>query len=247
VQHDSRAGGAFPTTQLSAVRGAASTNAEERRRSWDALVAAYWRPAYVHARLRWRLAPEDAEDAVQAFFERAVTKGFWDGFEASKGRFRTFFRVCLDRDLSNHARAETRLKRGGGARHVALEAAIEAEEALSRTGGPAAPSPDEVFDREWRRTIFGLALSTLDAECTAKGRALAFRVLVAYDLADPDERPTYAQLGRELGETATTITNQLAYARRELRRVVIERLEAITATPEELESEVRSLLGGEPR
>jgi hypothetical protein len=45
----------------------------------------------------------------------------------------------------------------------------------------------------------------------------------------------------------TTVTNQLAYARRELRRLVLENLSEITATDDELRSESRVLLGTEER
>jgi RNA polymerase sigma factor (sigma-70 family) len=228
--------GGFPTTRVSALEGAWSDDEPVRRRSWEALVAAYWKPAYKHVRVRWRKSPEDAADRVQSFFERAVEKELWTGYDVGRARFRTFFRVCLDRFVSNEERAARREKRGGGARPLDFDAA---EDELARAGAVA--SPEDAFDREWRRQLFQLAIADLEAECSARGKRACWDAFARYDLAD-GERPTYEELGRELGLPATTITNHLAFARRELKRLVLARLEEITASPEELREEARLLL-----
>jgi hypothetical protein len=66
-------------------------------------------------------------------------------------------------------------------------------------------------------------------------------VFEQYDLADGD-RPRYADLAREHGIAETTVVNYLAWARRELRRRVVERLSEVTAGEAELRSETRALL-----
>jgi RNA polymerase sigma factor (sigma-70 family) len=234
--------GKFPTTRWSAVVGARSADGLERQRSWAALVEAYWKPAYKHVRVRWKACPADAEDAIQGFFERAMEKDFFAAYDPQRARFRTFFRVCLERFVANEAKARGRLKRGGAANGLPLEFAA-AEEELARAGADAWESPEECFEREWRRNVFALAVEALGAECEAKGKAAWFSLFQRYDLGEPSERPTYDELALELGVPVTTITNRLAYARRELRRLVIERLSEITASDDDLRSEARLLLG----
>jgi ABC-type transporter Mla subunit MlaD len=74
-----------------------------------------------------------------------------------------------------------------------------------------------------------------------------FEVFRRYDLAESAEtRPTYADVGRALGLTATTVTNHLAAARRQFRRFVLDRLRDLTTTDEEYETEAKRLLGGLP-
>jgi RNA polymerase sigma factor (sigma-70 family) len=233
-------GGGFPTTRWSAVVGARSDDEGERQRSWEALVAAYWRPAYKHVRLRWRKSPEEAEDLVQGFFERAMAKDFFDRYDPSVARFRTFFRTCLDRHTGDEAKAQSRLKRGGGARIASLD--FDAAESELAVGGTEA-SIEDTFDREWRRSVFTLGVEALRQECAAKGKDPCFRAFERYDLRDPTERPTYETLAAELGVSVPTVTNHLAYARRELRRLVLVKLEEITASHEELRDEARALLG----
>ena len=55
--------------------------------------------------------------------------------------------------------------------------------------------------------------------------------------------PTYAELARRLGLSPTDVTNELAAARREFRRLVLEALREQCATDEEFEAESRALTG----
>jgi hypothetical protein len=52
-------------------------------------------------------------------------------------------------------------------------------------------------------------------------------------------------LAQEFGLDQTTVTNYLAAARRDFRRLVLEKVREITATEEEFRNEARSLLGVE--
>jgi RNA polymerase sigma factor (sigma-70 family) len=228
----------FPTTRWSAILGARSADEPERVRSWSALLAAYWRPAYKHVRIRWKKPREDAEDLIQSFFERAMEKDFFASYDPETARFRTFLKVCVDRFVMNEVKAAGRQKRGGGAELLSFDfETAEREISLAAEG-----SPDDLFDREWRRTLFTLAVEALRAHCEEKGKLACFTAFERYDLAE-HERPTYDALGRELGIPATTVTNHLAYARRELRRLVLVKLEEITATHEEYRDEAKALLG----
>jgi RNA polymerase sigma factor (sigma-70 family) len=229
----------FPTTRSSAVVGARSSDPEERARSWAALARAYWKPAYKHLRVRWGASAEDAEDTVQGFFERSVEKESFASYEPERARFRTFFRTCLDRYAANEAKARRRQKRGGGATPVALEA----EEELAKAGAQAWESPEDCFDREWQREIVALSVLELRRACEANGKAAAYLLFERYDLADPSSRPTYESLADDVALPVTTVTNHLAYARRELRRIALSKLEDVTATDAELRAETKALLG----
>jgi RNA polymerase sigma factor (sigma-70 family) len=238
---DSLDGGRFPTTRRSAVLGVRSPDEAERRRSWEVVVSAYWKPAYKHVRLKWRRSPEDASDLVQGFFERALGKGLFDRYEPERARFRTFVRVCLDGYVSNERKAERRLKRGGDARVVSLDFdAAERELAHVDAGADV----EALFDREWRRSLFEWGVDALGERARTAAEKSGFEIFRRYDLSDSSERPTYDAIASELGIPVTTVTNQLAWARRELKRLVLERLAELTASPEELSSEARSLGGG---
>ena len=247
--------GSFPATRHSVVAGIASANIEIRRVAFDALVSAYWRPVYKYVRIKWRADRDDAADLTQEFFSRAFEKGSLGRFDPARARFRTFLRVCLDGFVANEHKAASRIKRGGGVSFVPLDfAAAEREMGALPIGSGVtdaalAPSADDdaLFRQEWVRALFADAVTALRESCAATGKLAQFEVFQRYDLDDGgDARPTYAQLGTELGIPTTQVTNHLAFARRELRRFVLERLRNVCATDDEFRLEARELLGMEP-
>ncbi len=235
----------FPATRHSILRDLRGDHAERRRAAADVLCAAYWKPVYAYLRLRWRLDAEDAEDATQSFLARAVERAFFDRYDPAHARFRTFLRVCLDRFIANEMKAAGRLKRGGGVRTVALESVdfAGAEAELAGRAPSADADVDALFHREWVRHLFARAVDALRAELLATGRDHQLRAFERYDLADDEERPTYAALAAELGTTAVQVTNYLAAARRAFRRHVLDQLRALTGSDAEFRAEARELLG----
>jgi RNA polymerase sigma factor (sigma-70 family) len=237
--------GAFPPTRHSVLRAVRSDDEASRGRAWEALVESYWRPVYKYIRLRFHVPPEDAEDLTQGFFARALEKEFFAEFDPARGRFRTFLRTCLDRHVGHERRAGRRKKRGGGAVCLSLDFA-GAEGELGPEPVATEVAYEELFQREWLRGIFQSAVSALEARAHASGRGVAFAVFWSYDIEGPDadSRKTYAALAAEHGLPVTQITNHLAWARRELRRLLLERVAACTASRAEYESAVRELIGG---
>jgi len=236
----------FPTTHRSVVAALGSTSAPERERARSLLVETYWKPVYKHLRLRWRVGPDDAEDLTQGFFAFALEKEFLAEYDAARARFRTYLRVCLDRWASNVVAAARREKRGGGARPLSLDFA-RAESDLRASPEPAAASLDETFDREWLRCVMDVALARLRAACERAGRPQRFAAFERYYVADaaPGARPTHADLARELGLSAGDVNNELAAARREFRRALLEALQSLTSSDDELRAEARFVLGSD--
>ncbi len=236
-------GGRFPATRHSAVLAAQSDDVVERERGLAILVETYWRPAYKYLRIRFRESNEDAKDLTQGFFTRALEKDFFDGYDAEKGSFRTYLRTCLDRFVANEKKAAGRAKRSPGTPLIPLD--FEgAEGELARREPPDPGTLEEVFHAEWVRGLFALSVEKLREECMLRGKDLPYRLFERYELdRDPDEKLTYERLAEEFQIPATQVTNFLAFARREFRRIVLERLREITATDREFREEARSLLG----
>jgi RNA polymerase sigma factor (sigma-70 family) len=227
-------------TRHSLVLAAQSNDPATRSRAIEAIAAAYWRPVYKYVRMKWNIAPEDAADFTQEFFTRLLEKEFLDSYESSKGRLRTFLRTCADRLFMNQARDCKRLKRGVGSAHLSLDF-VEAEQELAtelRSG-----SPEDSFDKEWVRSVFVLGLARLQASCESGGKLIHFELFERYDLEEADPKPSYVQLATEFGLATTDVTNYLAFARREFRRCVLDKLREMTTSEEEFRREAQALLG----
>lgn len=219
-----------------------SPEASERARGLGALAAAYWKPVYTYLRLRWNRTHEDAADLTQEFFARAVEKELIARFDPSKARLRTYLRLCVDGLVANEIKAASRQKRGGGVRLLSLDfenVRREVESDASR----AATSPEELFEREWVRSVFALAVERLEVSCEKSGKADRFRLFAAHDLERDGTRPPYADLALRFGLTVVDVTNGLASARRDFRRLVLDVLKEQTASDVEFKREARALLG----
>ncbi len=240
--------GGFPATRSPVVASMRSADHEVRRQAFGVLVSAYWKPVYKYLRLRWNTSPEDAQDLTQDFFTRALDKGFFAGYDASRARFRTYLRVCLDGFVANERRAAGRQKRGGGVEVAGL--AFEDAEGELRHHEPLVDADvDAYFHEEWVRHVFTLAVTAFEAECSAAGKQQQFALFKRYDVEgrDADELPTYAALAEQSGIRLTQVTNHLAWARRAFRRTVLATLREATASEEEFQEAVRDLLGSSAR
>jgi RNA polymerase sigma factor (sigma-70 family) len=233
----------FPATRHSIVAAMRSDGAEARRVGFDALVSAYWKPVFKYVRLKWHAPPEDAADLTQAFFLRAFEKSFFADFDPARARFRTYLRTCLDGFVSNARKADARLKRGGGVTMIPIDVE-EAEREIRHQAANAAEDFDAYFHREWLRGLFDQAASRLRDACVARGRPHRFTLFEQYDLAgENSDRPTYAELARRFNLSAVDVTNELAAARREFRRLVLESLREQCASDDEFDAAARALTG----
>ena len=232
----------FPSTHWSLIEGTRSPHAEERRRALDTLITAYWKPVYKYIRLHWKKENEPAKDLTQEFFARLVEKGLLDRFDPERARLRTYLRLCVDGLVMNEDKAAQRVKRGGDVTLLPLDFE-SAEGELHQLPLAAAGNPEELFSREFARSLFGLALERLRRELEEKGKGLHFELLELYDIEEGGKQLTYDEVARRYRIKPTDVTNYLAYARREFRRILLDELHGMTATEDEFRREAQTLLG----
>jgi RNA polymerase sigma factor (sigma-70 family) len=244
-------GGRFPPTQWSVIVAARSPDSGERQRALETLLAAYWKPVFKYARLRWNRGFEDAQDLTQGFFAGLLERKLLDRYDPEKSRLRTYLRLCVDSFVINEEKAARRQKRGGNALHLALDFdAAESELGAGAVDPAKVASPESLeafFETEWVRSLFGLAVDDLRRVCQAQGKEQAFRLFEKYDLDDERASTGYAQLAQELGITVSEVTNSLAWARREFRRIALERLRQTCGSEVEFRREARAVFGWEVR
>jgi RNA polymerase sigma factor (sigma-70 family) len=235
-------GDCFPATRWSVVEAARSQNPAERARALETLFAAYWKPVYKYVRLRWKRPPEDVQDLTQGFFMELLERSLLARFDPQKSRLRTYLRLCVDSFAANAEKATRRQKRGGNAAHVPLDFEAAEGELRSTSMDPAPESLEEFFEKEWIRSLFALAVEDLRKLCVEREREKTFHLFEAYDL-DGSDNISYAKLSSEYGIPVTDVTNALAWARREFRRIALERLQEICASEEEFQREARAVFG----
>ncbi|HWZ99824.1 MAG TPA: sigma-70 family RNA polymerase sigma factor [Candidatus Dormibacteraeota bacterium] len=243
-------GESFPLTRYSVLAAAGSSDNAERSRALDILFAAYWKPIYKYLRLKYSQAPQDAQDLTQGFFAELLERKLLSRFDPAKSRLRTYLRLCADSFALNEIKAASRKKRGGEFAHVPLDFSAAEDELRAQTIDPAAiPSPESLedfFEKEWIRSLFSSAVEELRKLCEARGKQKAFALFESYDL-DGEENISYAELATRHSMSATDVNNQMAWARREFRRIATERLRALSGSEEEFARESKSLFGEAPK
>ena len=245
-----RGGDRFPATRWSVLEAARSADSAEQERGLNTLFAAYWKPVYKYVRLRWNRIPEDAQDLTQGFFAELLERELLANYDSTKSKLRTYLRLCVDSFVMNESKAARRQKRGGDVQHVALDFPA-AENELSHVSMDAAsiPSPESLeafFEKEWIRSLFVLAVEDLRELCRQRQRERTFRLFEEYDLSG-DAEISYEALAERHGVSVTDVTNGLAWARREFRRIALERLQELCGGDEEFRREARALFGSVPR
>lgn len=231
----------FPATRFSAIEAASSKDEQMRRQGLESIVCAYWKPVYKTIRIKWCKSNDDAKDLTQAFFAIAIEKNYFADFDASKAKFRTFLRMCLNGFLQNEDKANRRLKRGGNFQILSIDFS-DAERELAYNDQADDRSPEAFFEREWLRSLYAQTVQVLENKLESQNKALYFEVFKRYDLAD-ENKPSYAEIADHLQLPVTQVTNLLAYARREFRQLLLQNLRTITANEREFREEVQALLG----
>ena len=235
---------AFPTTRHSVIERLRTEDDTPRRDAFGDLAAGYWKPVYKYLRVKWRLSPEAAEDATQAFFAEAFEKSWLERYEPAKARFRTFVRLCVDRLVMNMQQADGRAKRGGAARVISIDGFDfgTAEHELVAQTLSAPPEAEEMFKREFVRALFDRAVQAVREDCITRGRELHWQLFERYDLS-PSSGVSYATLAAEFDLTQGQVTGYLAQMRAAFRTHAVASLEALCLDRDEFRREARELLG----
>ena len=223
----------FPSTCWSRILGAGG---EPEREALDALSRLYWPPVCAYLQARWGLNAEAARDETQEFFVKLLEKNLLAKADPERGRFRSLVMTALDNAQMDRFRASKAAKRGGGAVHLSVDAhPLEPCD-------PRSSTPEQVLDREWRRTLVARALEQVRADLGAQDKELYFMVFEDY-FVHSDGDLDYSTLARRYGITHDDVSNYLRKAKQVYRLRLEEMVRETVRTAEDLELEMAWLFG----
>lgn len=240
---DPKAG--FPTTRWSRVARAADPAAPEARAAMAELCGSYWYPIYAMIRRKGHDA-DAALDLTQDYFARLLEKGVLAAADPGKGRFRAFLRTDCGFFLADARDRRGRLKRGGGAAVLSIDA--DGAEGRYRVEPAGGLTPEQLFDRAWAVAMLDRALRRLAEEYTRSGRAALFEQLEPTLTPGPRAEPQ-ATIAARLGMTEAAVQQAAARLRKRYGAMLREEVAATLETPDEaaVQDEIRDLfaaLGG---
>jgi len=234
-----QAGGFFATTHWSVVLAAKAGNSLQANVAMENLCRAYWPPLYAYIRREGHGATE-AQDLTQEFFARLLAKDYLQHLRHQEGKFRSFLLKLMKHFLSDERDKASAQKRGGGMTFVSLDETSAEERYLDASSNGL--SPDQIYDRRWAQMVMERALKRLREEYIAGGKAALFEQLK--DIQPGEHGITsYAEMGAQLGLAKGTIASAVHRLRKRHREILREAIAQTVARPEEIDEEIRNLLG----
>jgi RNA polymerase sigma-70 factor (ECF subfamily) len=225
----------FPTTHWSVVLAAEQGDSEPALAALEKLCQSYWYPLYAYVRRRGH-GPQDAEDLTQEFFARLLQHNWVALADRSKGRFRSFLLMVLNRFLAGEWDKIRAQKRGGGVRPVSL--ALETAETRYAREPATTTTPEQIFERQWALALLEQALDSLRSEHEQAGKGPLFDALKPALVGRSETQP-YADLAVQLGMTEAAVKVAVHRLRDRYRQKLRQAVAQTVADPAEVDSELR--------
>jgi RNA polymerase sigma-70 factor (ECF subfamily) len=203
----------------------------------ERLCRSYWHPIYAYLRRRGH-PPHDAEDLVQGFFAGLLRRKGLEKVGPDRGRFRSFLLASLNNHLSHEREKGQRLKRGGGAELVPIDA--EGEEERYRDQARHELTPEHLFERRWAEVVLERVVERVRADFASARQEERFEVLKDFLLGDP-KHVSYAEAGQKLGLSVPAVTSAIHRMRSRYRAIFRDEIAQTVGDPAEVDEEIRCL------
>ena len=189
--------------------------------------------AYIAALTR---GSSQADDLTQRFFEAVVLSGsLLARADHEKGRFRQYLKQAIRNYLIGEHRQQSRAM----AHEVHLDGVIDGWSAVAVD---ASPSPDDEMMRAWAQSLVAMALSQLERVCEEKDQREHFEMFVRRYVDDPDQPPSWREVGAPFGLDEKTARNRTDTVARQFRSRLRQLIASDIGAGEDVDHELQAVL-----
>lgn len=224
----------FAPTIWSTVLKAREGDEPSRMAALDRLFTRYRKPILLEIQFRCHSSQADAEDIAHEFIATWLRRDFLREVDPSKGRFRTFVKVCIHNFLEDLRARQHAAKRGGGVKHVSW---CEFLEHLP----DHQPPPGLQTDRAWASHILELCLHQLRKECADARRDALFVALKPLLAGEPDAVKLNA-VAASLGMSDGAVRMAARRMRDRLGEIIADEVRETVSVDEDWQDELRYLI-----
>jgi len=229
---------AFTTTHWSVVLEAQGESPAAQE-ALEKLCRIYWRPIYSFVR-REGARPEEAQDLTQGFFALLLERQDLRTVRKEKGRLRSYLLTALKHFLADEHRRAMAIKRGKGQRLIPLEELRTEERGDMEPTDPL--TAERIYERRWASTLLDRVLRGLEDQYRARGNDALFDSFNQL-LGDEPGAPSHAEIAARLGMTENAVSQAFHRFRQSYQSLLREEIAHTVATPADIESELRYLIG----
>ena len=229
---------ALPETRWTLVARAAADRTAVRVPALDDLLSSYIPALKAHLVYNMRMAPDRAEDMVQAFVEAKVLREkTLEQADQAKGRFRNFLLRVFSNYVISQIRKEKAQKRAPEKAPVSLS---EFPDMIAED-----PELERSFDVTWAQQMLDEVCRRMREECEEKQREdiwLIFEKRLVGPILYGAEPMDYDELVREFGfESPAQASNVLITAKRMFKRILTNCVRETVANEEQVDAEIDDL------
>jgi DNA-directed RNA polymerase specialized sigma24 family protein len=182
----------------------------------------------------------DAEDLTQEFFARLLIRGDLATVDRRKGKFRSFLLASMKHFLANEWDRVRAQKRGGGKQILSID--LEGSESKYAMEPRHDMTPDKLYDRRWALTVLDQVMAKLRKEMCAEGKTDQFEQMKTF-LKESKDDTTYTCVAENLGITETAARTAVHRLRKRYRQLLVAEIADTVETKQDVEQELRYLLG----
>ena len=230
-------GAAFLTTHWSLLEAAGSEQETDDKALIGLLLERYWKPVYCYLR-RHGYGNEDAKDLTQGFFHEIVLgHNLIETADKSKGRFRTYLLVSLDRYLIKVRQKQQAQKRIPQENLVPFNVMGDAELPSVITE----LNPDESFNYTWVSILLEQVLEQVENQCHRDGLSThwyLFSERILEPILAAQSPPSLDELCRKHQvEDSAKASNMIITVKRRFATVLQKHLRNLVASDEQVREE----------
>ena len=235
-------GEAFLTTHWSIIEKVGSSDEEQNQALIGLLLSKYWKPVYCYLRRKGH-DNEQAKDLTQGFFHEVVLgRSLIQKADQSKGRFRSFLLIALNRYLITAQAGQAAQKRIPKSKLVPLDVAD-----LSEPRQAAAElTPEDSFNYAWVSALLELVLGEVEAKCHEEGKTVHWHVFhdrVLEPIMDKTEPPSMKEICRKYAiESEAQASNMMVTVKRRFQTALKSHLRSLVVSEDQVDEELAEIM-----
>ncbi|MCP4614240.1 MAG: sigma-70 family RNA polymerase sigma factor [Planctomycetes bacterium] len=227
----------FKTTQWSRILSLKTKDETRRRMILNNLTETYWKPVYCYLRSKG-FDNDAAKDITQNFFfEIILGRELIQKADQSKGKFRNFLLVALERYVVSTLRYEGRIRRGGRAKVIHMVVPDLANLYVPESS----PDPNHAFCYAWVSTLLDQVLTEIKEEYCSTQRAghwEVFHLRVLAPIFENIKKPSYKEICEKHNiADESKVANMIVTVKRRFRSVLRRNLRNLARTDAEADEE----------
>jgi len=235
-------GEAFLTTHWSLIEDVDSGDLDKNRALLGLLLSRYWKPVYCYLR-RKGYENEQAKDLTQGFFHEVVMgRSLIKKADQSKGRFRSFLLIALNRYLITARTGQAAQKRIPKSKLVSLNVTDlpELHQATSEL------TPEDTFNYAWVSSLLEQILQEVEAKCHEDGKTVHWHVFhdrVLEPIMDKTEPPSMKEIRRRYGiQSEAKASNMMVTVKRRFQIVLKSHLRHLVVSDDQVDEELAEIM-----